>query len=125
TGADGREEPSLHAFHVDPALHVNPSVALGDAEVAWQQTAAQSFGATSIANGVVFLPTFYGRDLRAYDAATGNLLVSIPTMLAAGGSSAVVVGDSVYVGSGESFQPLGGGVHAFHLPPVDLPIGGL
>ena len=97
------QPPFIHAF--DP----------GARTVAWEQTGAVAFGATSVANGVVFAGSLAPTELNAFAAATGRLLGSYP-MPGAVDSSAVMVGDTLFVGSGNSYNGQGGGVHALRLP---------
>jgi hypothetical protein len=105
----------MHAF--DPTARM----------VAWQQNGAPALGASSVAgsaasNGVVFVgtpsaPSLLLPSLRAFSAQSGVLVHTIP-MQGAVNSSAALVGDSLYVGSGNSNDGRGGGVHAFRLPAL-------
>ncbi|MEA2625881.1 MAG: hypothetical protein QOD06_1926 [Candidatus Binatota bacterium] len=106
------QDPSMHAFDVDPT-------SLGN-RIAWQADGNQSFGASVVANGVVLVGTMIEHVVRAYDADSGELLVRLP-MPASVSSSPVVVDGMVFVGSGDSHQPTGSGVHAFALPLSALP----
>ena len=83
--------------------------------VAWEENGAPAFGATSVANGVVFAGSVAPTELNAFAAGTGHLLRSYP-MPGAVDSSAVMVGDTLFVGSGNSYNGQGGGVHALRLP---------
>jgi outer membrane protein assembly factor BamB len=104
----------MHAFDVDPT-------SLGNG-IMWQADGNQSFGASVVANGVVLVGTMIEHAVRAYDVDTGELLARLP-MPASVSSSPVVVDGTVFVGSGDSHQPGGSGVHAFTLPLSALPAG--
>jgi polyvinyl alcohol dehydrogenase (cytochrome) len=101
------QDPSFHAFALDGT-------------VAWQGTNAYGFAASTVANGVAF-GGFTGLSaddppaLRAYDATTGGLLLEL-VQPGAVNSSATVMSRAVYVGTGNSFDGAGGGVHAYGLP---------
>jgi outer membrane protein assembly factor BamB len=58
-----------------------------------------SYGAPTIANGVVFLPDTFTDTVQALDAATGQLLWAAP-QIGPPASAPAVVGDSVYLGNG-------------------------
>jgi outer membrane protein assembly factor BamB len=96
------QEPSLHALTA------------ANGEVQWQQARSQSFAPTSLAAGVVFSGSV-GPTLHAYEARTGQLLAHfrLPGAVNAG---ATPVGTTVFVGSGNTFNGQGSGVHAFVLP---------
>ncbi|HZR83396.1 MAG TPA: PQQ-binding-like beta-propeller repeat protein [Candidatus Binatia bacterium] len=97
------QQPTMHAF--DPVART----------VAWQQDGAPALGASSVANGVVFVGTPAPPSLRAFDAVTGSPLAAFP-MAGAVNSSAALVGDALFVGSGNSNDGSGGGVHALRAP---------
>lgn len=102
------QEPSIHAFNA------------WDGQILWQRFLNQSFGATSLSNGVVFsglvgIPSLTQPALRAYDARTGLPLRTFP-MPGAVNSAATPVGKMLFVTSGNSTDGTGGGVHAFALP---------
>jgi len=97
------QEPTMHAF--DPAALA----------VAWESNGSPGAGASSVAHGVVFAGTLAPPSLRAFDAESGLVLHSIP-MPGAVNSSAALVGKTLFVGSGNSNDGTGGGVHAFRLP---------
>ncbi len=59
----------------------------------------QSYGHPTYANGVVMVPSTFDLQIMAFDADTGVVLSSSPT-LGAPSSAAVPVGDSVYFGTG-------------------------
>src|SRR5947208_5373439 len=99
------QQPTMHAF--DPAART----------VAWEENGGPAVGASSVANGVVFVGTPAPPSLRAFDAQSGTLLRQIP-MAGAVNSSAALVGDSLFVGSGDSESGAGGGVHALRLPSL-------
>src|SRR5438874_342078 len=96
------QQPTMHAF--DPAART----------VAWEESGAPALGASSVANGVVFVGTPAPPSLRAFDVQSGTLLRQIP-LAGAVNSSAALVGDSLFVGSGDSESGAGGGVHALRL----------
>jgi hypothetical protein len=87
----------------------------------------QSFAPAALADGVVFIGT-YGLGtvgpppaLNAYDGRTGALLARFKMKpVAAVNSGATPVGDMVFVGSGNTYDGTGGGVHAFRLPERSL-----
>ena len=99
------QQPTMHAF--DPAART----------VAWEENGGPAVGASSVANGVVFVGTPAPPSLRAFDVQSGTLLRQIP-MAGAVNSSAALVGDSLFVGSGDSESGAGGGVHALRLPSL-------
>jgi hypothetical protein len=111
------QEPSMHALNA-----LNGSIL-------WQKDSNHSFGATSLADGVVFSglvgigpadPTEVPA-LKAYNAQTGELLKTffMPVPVPGTGSinsAATPVGRMLFVTSGNSFDGKGSGVHAFTLP---------
>jgi outer membrane protein assembly factor BamB len=97
------QQPTMHAF--DPAART----------VAWEENGDPALGASSVANGVVFVGAPAPPSLRAFDAQSGTLLHTIP-MQGAVNSSAALVGNMLFVGSGDSESGAGGGVHALRLP---------
>jgi outer membrane protein assembly factor BamB len=107
------QEPSMHALNA-----LNGSIL-------WQKDSNHSFGATSLADGVVFSglvgigPT-EGPALKAYNAQTGELLktffMPVPPGTGSINSAAIPVGRMLFVTSGNSFDGKGSGVHAFTLP---------
>ena len=99
------QQPTMHAF--DPAART----------VAWEENGGPAVGASSVANGVVFVGTLAPPSLRAFDVQSGTLFRQIP-MAGAVNSSAALVGDSLFVGSGDSESGAGGGVHALRLPSL-------
>ena len=70
----------------------------GEIEWVWR-LAGPSYGAPTVANGVVFVPDTFTDTLMALDAETGTLLAARP-MLGPPASAPAVVGDSVYLGGG-------------------------
>ncbi|MEY2566830.1 MAG: hypothetical protein QOE35_1359 [Actinomycetota bacterium] len=58
-----------------------------------------SYGAPTVANGVVFLPDTFTDTVQALDAATGLLLWAAP-QVGPPASAPAVVGDSIYLGNG-------------------------
>jgi polyvinyl alcohol dehydrogenase (cytochrome) len=97
------QQPTMHAF--DPFAHTVP----------WEMNGAPVFGASSVANGVVFAGTILPPSLRAFNAQSGVLISSI-TAPGAVNSSAALVGNAVFFGSGNSQDGNGGGVQAYRLP---------
>lgn len=101
------QNPSLHAFGLDGSI-------------AWQASNNYTFGATTVADGVVF-SGFTGLSaddppaLRAYDAATGALLLELP-QAGSVNSSASITRDAVFFGTGDSYDGAGGSVQAYRLP---------
>jgi outer membrane protein assembly factor BamB len=126
----GFHDPSnpkiVDTYIQDPSMH---ALDLLTGAVRWEAGNNQSFGATTLANGVV-LSGFTGLSetdlpaVKAYTAQTrssGNQLVAVfPTQVngipGMANSSIVPVGRSVYFGSGNYFDGGGGGVHALQLP---------
>jgi polyvinyl alcohol dehydrogenase (cytochrome) len=110
----------------DPSMH---ALDLLTGAVLWEADNNQSFGATTLANGVVF-SGFTGLSetdlpaVKAYAAqmaSSGNQLLSIfPSQVngipGMANSGIIPVGSSVYFGSGNFFDGGGGGVHALQLP---------
>jgi len=109
-----------------------------DGHLLWtHQLAGPTYGPTTVAGGVAFVPDTFTASIQALDAATGVLLWTAP--LGAPPASAVVaLGDSIYVGGGtretdaefkafgsdlqDVFAPVGAhplspvsGIFAFHL----------
>jgi outer membrane protein assembly factor BamB len=107
------QEPSMHALNLYPLNAAGGSIL-------WERLLNQSFGATSLSNGVVFsglvgIPSVIRPALKAYDARNGWLLKTFP-MPGAVNSTAVPVGKMLFVPSGNSTDGTGGGVTAFTLP---------
>jgi polyvinyl alcohol dehydrogenase (cytochrome) len=86
----------------DPALGLHPmkSFSAADGSGAWSATQAFTYGATSVANGVVYVGAIDGI-FRAYDAATGRLLWASPLSGPISSGPAVSAG-VVVVGAGTS-----------------------
>jgi polyvinyl alcohol dehydrogenase (cytochrome) len=97
------QQPTMHAF--DLAAHTVP----------WEQNGPPVLGAASVADGVVFAGAVAPPSLRAFDTQSGMLLHTIP-MAGAVNSSAALLGNMLWVGSGNSNDGSGGGVHALKLP---------
>jgi outer membrane protein assembly factor BamB len=74
---------------------MNP--ATGELEWVWQ-LAGPSYGAPTIANGVVFVPDTFSSTVMALDAESGRLLWTSPVFPSS--SAPAVVGDSIYLGGG-------------------------
>jgi polyvinyl alcohol dehydrogenase (cytochrome) len=107
-----------------------------DGHVLWiHRLAGPSYGPTTVAGGVAFVPDTFTSSVQALDAATGTLLWTAP-VVGPPASAPVAVGDSVYLGAGtretdaefKSFgtqlQAVGNhplsplsGIYAFHLLP--------
>ena len=96
------QQPTMHAF--DPIARTVP----------WEQNGPPAFGATSVANGVVFVGALAPPALRAFDAGSGTLLAQI-TMPGSVNSAPALIGGTAFVTSGNSFNGAGGGVHALRL----------
>jgi outer membrane protein assembly factor BamB len=94
------QEPSIHAF--DPA----------SGTVKWQGYASQSFGPTTLAGGMSFVGTGIARTIQIRDASAGTLLRTIP-LLAPSDSGVIVVGKSIFFGTGSSEQAAPAGVYSF------------
>jgi outer membrane protein assembly factor BamB len=113
------EEPSIHALNAA----LNPV----NGRILWERPPPpppnHSFGATSLADGVVFsglvgpVPPILNVPpaVNAYDARNGTLLATFP-MPGQVNSAATPVGKMLFVTSGNSFDGNGSGVHAFTLP---------
>jgi hypothetical protein len=104
----------MHALNVDPSIPP-------DHRILWEQSQNHSFGATTLSDGVVFsgsvgpIPIIEPPALKAYDAADGTLLATLP-MPGSVNSAATPVGNMLFVTSGNSFDGKGGVVRAFKLP---------
>jgi outer membrane protein assembly factor BamB len=93
------------------------AIDVGGGGVLWQQTMNFSFAPTTLAHDVVFAGTLgllLPPSLNAYDARSGALLASFK-MPGSVNSGATPVGDMVFVGSGNTNDGTGSGVHAFGL----------
>jgi outer membrane protein assembly factor BamB len=94
---------------------------IGSGGILWEDPANWSFSPTTLADGVVFSGTvgaLLPPALNAYEARSGRLLASFP-MPGSVNSGATPVGRTVFVGSGNSNDGAGGGVHALSLPGSD------
>jgi outer membrane protein assembly factor BamB len=104
-----------------------------DGRLLWRAPFARaSYGAASYANGLVFVPSTFDFSVKAFDANTGLLRWIMP-MHGPPSSNPVVVGDSLYMGTGTrqtdleyklfdggpTISPLSplSGVYAFELAP--------
>jgi outer membrane protein assembly factor BamB len=94
------QEPSIHAF--------NPETGA----VEWQGYASQSFGPTTLAGGMTFVGTGIARSIQIRDANNG-LLVHTIALPAPSDSGIVVVGKSIFFGTGSSEQAAPTGVYSF------------
>jgi polyvinyl alcohol dehydrogenase (cytochrome) len=126
----GFQDPSnpkiVDTYIQDPSMH---ALDVFTGAVSWEARDNQSFGATTLANGVVF-SGFTGLSetnlpaMKAYNAnrnAAGSQLLSVfPTQVnglpGMVNSAIVPVGRSVYFGSGNFFDGAGSGVQALRLP---------
>ena len=115
----------------DPTAGLTPMRSFdgGSGARAWQAVQGPSYGASTLAGGVVYNGSLDGA-LRAYDAATGSLLWAFP-LGAPISSGAAVAGDTVVIGAGTSdngppVNPLSdtGEIWAFSLAPAGVPGGG-
>jgi outer membrane protein assembly factor BamB len=98
------QEPSLHAFDA------------ASGAILWEGNLNHSFAPTSMADGVIFsgVVGIEPPALNAYDARTGQLLASFP-LPGSVNAGATPVGTMLFVGSGNSSDGQGSGVHAFSL----------
>jgi outer membrane protein assembly factor BamB len=79
------------------SLHAMSAI---DGRILWRAPIARaSYGAASYANGVVFMPSTFDFSINAFDANTGLPLWVFP-LHGPPSSTPVVVGDSLYVGTG-------------------------
>jgi polyvinyl alcohol dehydrogenase (cytochrome) len=102
------QDPSFHSFNLD------------NGAIEWQANFSYTFGASTVGNGVVFngtagLGTLLPPALQAFDSATGQIVgeFAMPGSL---NSSATIVGNMIFVGTGNSFDGGGSSVQAFVLP---------
>jgi len=116
----------------DPTLSEDPqrmlslhAISAVDGRVLWRsQVARPSFGAPTYANGLVFVPGTVSFSLQVYDANTGTL-VAEHSLTGAPSSSPSIVGDTVFIGTGTSIDPLPPqaqqhGLHAFSIPAAPV-----
>jgi polyvinyl alcohol dehydrogenase (cytochrome) len=98
----------------DPSYH---AIDASGGSVVWEDARAYSFAPSTVTNGVVFngVGQLLMPALRAYDADTGDMLWNLQ-LTGAVNSAAVIVGDTIYFGSGNSFDGAGSAVHAYRLP---------
>ena len=106
------QNPSIHSFDA------------GSGSVLWQGVAANSFGPTTVAGGMVFSCFGLGHQLQVRSAQSGQPLGAVP--LAANCDSGITVaGNAVFVGTGSSEQGSPDGIVALSplgSPPV-IPAG--
>jgi outer membrane protein assembly factor BamB len=99
------QEPSMHAFDVNTGA------------VAWQQPLSQSFGPTTVANGLVYTAATFIQTIQIRDAQTGVLVKVLPALGMS--ASGITVGrNSLYYGTGVFFdqtQPTDG-IYAWTSP---------
>jgi polyvinyl alcohol dehydrogenase (cytochrome) len=101
------QDPSMHALNVANGSRY------------WERPLNYSFGATTLANGVVLSGSLVLPSLNAY-VASGPLhgfLVRAFKLQGAVNSAAVPVGRTLVVTTGNTTDGSGGGVHSFALPP--------
>lgn len=90
------------------------AMSVADGSILWRAPLSrQSYGAPTYANGVVLVPSTFDFTIKAFDANTGNVLWAHP-LIGATSSAPVIVGDSIYVGSGTrttdaEYKQFGGG----------------
>jgi polyvinyl alcohol dehydrogenase (cytochrome) len=102
------QEPTAHAFAADSG------------QVAWQQSAAASFGPTTVAGGMTFNGVALNPVIQVRDAATGAILTE-RSLAAPCWSGIATVGDAIVFGTGTSYQGTPDGVSAYSLrglPPT-------
>ena len=94
------QEPSLHAFDAHTG------------KVLWQQPLSQSFSATTIAGGMVFVGLAILKQVQVRSIHDGSLLTALP--LPADSQSGIVVsGNTLFFGTGSSEQGTPLGVYAY------------
>jgi outer membrane protein assembly factor BamB len=94
------QEPSIHSFDASKG------------NVQWQGYASQSFGPTVVAGGMTFVGTGILRSIQVRDASNGNLVHVIP-LPAPSDSGIIVVGKSLFFGTGSSEQAAPVGVWSY------------
>ncbi len=121
-------------FPLDASLADDPgrmfslhAISAIDGRVLWRSPLSrQAFGAPTYANGVVFVPSTFDASVKAFHAGTGaplwmHLLNGAPS------SSPTIVGDSVYLGTGVTVEPLPlerlSGLWAFELAQSTTSLG--
>jgi polyvinyl alcohol dehydrogenase (cytochrome) len=101
----------------DPSFH---ALNLKTGTIEWEVEFSYTFGASTVGNGVVFNGTA-GLDglllpaLQVFDAATGQIVGEFP-MPGSVNSSATIVDNMIFFGTGNSFDGSGSSVQAFVLP---------
>jgi outer membrane protein assembly factor BamB len=116
----------------DPTLAEDPqrmlslhAISAVDGRILWRSAVARpSFGAPTYANGIVFVPGTVSFSLQAYNANDGTLIAE-HALTGAPSSSPTVVGDTIFIGTGTSIDPLPPeaqqhGLHAFSIPAAPL-----
>jgi outer membrane protein assembly factor BamB len=114
-----QEEETLLPLCPDLSLFSNPTrllslraVDAATGAVVWKAPAVPTYAAATYTNGVVFDPETTAFGVAAYDADTGTPLWAFP-LGASPASAAAIVGNSVFLGSGESE----GTIEGVTLPP--------
>lgn len=112
-GATALPVPTGDAASADRSTWAVRALDPATGEIIWaDRLAAPSYGPTSVAGGVVFVPDTFSDTLLALDAATGSTLWAFP-LDGPPSSTPVVAGGSVYVGAGTGEQgPTGSNVLA-------------
>jgi outer membrane protein assembly factor BamB len=116
----------------DPTLAEDPqrmlslhAISAVDGRILWRSAVARpSFGAPTYANGIVFVPGTVSFSLQAYNANDGTLIAEHP-LGGAPSSSPSVVGDTIFIGTGTSIDPLPPeaqqhGLHAYSIPAAPV-----
>jgi outer membrane protein assembly factor BamB len=94
------DDPAAFIDQVDKMTWAVRAIDPATGEVLWvHRLAGPTYGAPTVANGVVFLPDTFTDTLQALDASTGLLLWAAP-LIGPPASAPAVVGDQVFVGSG-------------------------
>jgi outer membrane protein assembly factor BamB len=94
------EDPAAFVDQTDKMTWAVRAIDPATGAVLWvHRLAGPTYGAPTVANGVVFLPDTFTDTLQALDAATGLLLWAAP-LIGPPASAPAVVGDRVFVGSG-------------------------
>jgi hypothetical protein len=97
---NGIQEMSMHAFNTDGT-------------VAWEMPLAQSFGATTVSNGLVYSAATFLQQIQIREASTGLLVKVLPAP--SGSASGITIsGSSLYYGTGVFLPgPVVDGVYAW------------
>jgi outer membrane protein assembly factor BamB len=94
------DDPAAFADQVDKMTWSVRALDPATGQVLWtDRLAGPSYGAPTVANGVVFVPDTFTDTIQALDAATGRPLWAFP-LIGPPASAPAIVGNTVYVGSG-------------------------